>query len=407
MLTLLTFGFVAAPVSAQNESNVLIVADGSSTNEYVPIYGLYMDEAQHNQIIYPESMLGDMVSGEISEMKFHLQNNPYTTLSSTITVSLGTTTTETFTSGLLNDVTLTQVYTGAINISNQEFTITFSTPFTYNGGNLLFDLSSVAGNYASTTFLGVSSQGSSYCYNNLRNFIPKTTFTYTGGALCKTPYDVNSPIVTTNTATISWHGDENASSYNVQYMLSTETEWDDDDVTTTTDTTFTLSNLLASTSYKVRVQTNCDDNTQTSWSNVITFTTECGDITITDSWTEDFEGYTGSGEQHFVCWSTPVTYSTPISYLEPTSYTFPQVYCGWSASCHSGSNSAEFKGPSNMLVLPRFTNDLNTLRLTFWATADPHPGTGSVEVGVITNLADPTSFELVGVCSTPGPRGDY
>ena len=277
---MMLIGFSSMQLSAQETPSVLTVADGSSTNGYVPVYGYYLDEAQHNQIIYPESMLGDMVTGEISEMKFHLQNNVTTALTSTITVSLGTTTTETFTSGILTGETLTQVYTGSINISNQEFTITFSTPYTYNGGNLLFDISTTAANWASTTFLGISSTGSSYAYNNIRNFIPKTTFTYTGGALCRTPYGITSNNITTTSATISWHGDENASSYNIQYMLSSETDWTNATTVTSSDTTVELTGLLASSTYKVRVQVECSDYTQTVWSAVHSFMTACDIIPL-------------------------------------------------------------------------------------------------------------------------------
>ena len=88
----------------------------------------------------------------------------------------------------------------------------------------------------------------------------------------------------------------------------------------------------------------------------------CDPITVTDEtpWFEDFEGYTGSGEQPFQCWIPLVTDAT---------YNGPFVYCGWGASCHSGANSAEMKGASNLLILPDFTNDITTLRLSFWAQA--------------------------------------
>ncbi len=399
-LMILLIGFCSMHLSAQETPSVLTVANGTSTNGFVPVYGLYLDEAQHNQIIYPESMLGDMVTGEISEMKFYLQNNVTTTLTSTITVSLGTTTTETFTSGILTGETLTQVYTGSIDISNQEFTLTFSTPFTYNGGNLLFDITTTAANWTTTTFLGISSTGSSYAYNNIRNFIPKTTFTYTGGALCKTPYGVIASDITTTDATISWHGDENASSYNIQYMLSSSTDWSTAETTTSSDTTVYLTGLQPSSTYKVRVQVECIDNTQTVWSAVHSFMTACDIIPFTDSWIEDFEStYQGSNVQRpLLCWAVPVQ--------DPTT-NGPFVYCGYGEACHSGVNSMEMKGFSgamNIAVLPEFSADIHDLRLTFWATST-NPQYGTLEVGVMTDASDTSTFELVGVCSTPGSRG--
>ena len=123
----------------------------------------------------------------------------------------------------------------------------------------------------------------------------------------------------------------------------------------------------------------------------------CDPITVTDEtpWFEDFEGYTGSGEQPFQCWIPLVTDAT---------YNGPFVYCGWGASCHSGANSAEMKGASNLLILPDFTNDITTLRLSFWATATSVT-IGTLEVGIITDTTDATTFVSLFTCGAPGPRG--
>ena len=395
MLTLLTLGFAAAPLSAQN---TLTVADGSATNAYVPFYGYYLDEVQHTQVIYPESMLTAMVGNSIMEMTFYLTSTP--SFSSNITISLGISTDATFSSTAFDaTTTLTAVYTGAIVINNNEMTVVFDVPFSYTGGNLLFDLTNTTGNWTSATFNGETATGASLNeYNSWsgisqRDFIPKTTFSYGTPSLCAKPMNVTASNATTNSADIAWLGDDNASSYTIEYMLSSESDWTNALTETSTTASVTLYNLLPSSTYKVRVQTVCSDNTSTNWSSVATFQTECDAITVTQtvSWFEDFEGYQGSGEQPFQCWATPIHPNGPF------------VYCGYSASCHSGSNSAEFKGSENMLVLPPFTNDIHELRLSFWATATTVT-LGQVEVGVVTDPNDPTTFELVGLAGTPGPR---
>ena len=395
MLTLLTLGFAAAPLSAQN---TLTVADGSATNAYVPFYGYYLDEVQHTQVIYPESMLTAMVGNSIMEMTFYLTSTP--SFSSNITISLGISTDATFSSTAFDaTTTLTAVYTGAIVINNNEMTVAFDVPFSYTGGNLLFDLTNTTGNWISATFNGETATGASLNeYNSWsgisqRDFIPKTTFSYGTPSLCAKPMNVTASNATTNSADIAWLGDDNASSYTIEYMLSSESDWTNALTETSTTASVTLYNLLPSSTYKVRVQTVCSDNTSTNWSSVATFQTECDAITVTQtvSWFEDFEGYQGSGEQPFQCWATPIHPNGPF------------VYCGYSASCHSGSNSAEFKGSENMLVLPPFTNDIHELRLSFWATATTVT-LGQVEVGVVTDPNDPTTFELVGLAGTPGPR---
>ena len=125
--------------------------------------------------------------------------------------------------------------------------------------------------------------------------------------------------------------------------------------------------------------------------------TDCSAITISDenSWFEDFEGYIGSGEQPFQCW---------IPLVSDVSYNGPFVYCGWANSCHSGTNSAEMKGASNLLILPEFTNDVTDLRLSFWATATS-VSIGTLEVGIITDTTDASTFVSMFTCGAPGPRG--
>ena len=75
LLLLLTavLGFGSLRVSAQE---TLTVADGAQSNYYVPIYGLYMDYYLRTQIIYPESMLTDLVGGTISELSFYFSTQP-------------------------------------------------------------------------------------------------------------------------------------------------------------------------------------------------------------------------------------------------------------------------------------------------------------------------------------------
>ena len=165
MLTILMLGFVAAPLSAQN---TLTVADGSTTNSYIPIYGLWADADQHNQVIYPESMLGDMVTGQISSMTFYLSSTP--TWTHSVTVSLGIATNDHFSSSTHDNAAVTQMFTGNLSASNNQITFTFDTPYDYNGGDLLFDLTLVGGSYSSAYFYGISSSGGSlYQYNSSTN----------------------------------------------------------------------------------------------------------------------------------------------------------------------------------------------------------------------------------------------
>ena len=49
----------------------LTVANGTATNQYVPLYFYYADENQHNQVIYPASELTEMQGKTITQMQFY------------------------------------------------------------------------------------------------------------------------------------------------------------------------------------------------------------------------------------------------------------------------------------------------------------------------------------------------
>ena len=203
---------------------------------------------------------------------------------------------------------------------------------------------------------------------------------------CFPPSNVVVSNPTLDGATVTWSG--NASEYAV-YLSGAMTGY-----YTTTDTTYSFTGLNSSSTYSVQVRSLCGTDSSLL-SSTAHFNTICAAITVTADvpWFEDFESYAGGGEQPFVCWETPV--STPGG--------GPFVYCGYAQSAHSGANTAELKGNTNLLVLPEFTNNIHDLRLTFWAT---YYGSGtSAQVGVVTDVNDPNSFELLGDAGTPGPRG--
>ena len=193
-------------------SSDVTICEGTNTNEYLPIYGLYIDDYQINQMIYPESELTDLVGKNLTSMTFYATAALDAKLSSVgWNVKLGTTTQTAFASSLSSitrlvpdDVTTVAegyVITSGIN----TMTITFTTPFTYNGGNLLIDFQSTAeGQYKSTSFYGVNqstytgynsyrsstsdpNQNGHYSSGGVRQFLPKVTFTFEDNNKTATP----------------------------------------------------------------------------------------------------------------------------------------------------------------------------------------------------------------------------
>ena len=183
------------------------ICDGTDKNGNLPIYGYYIDNYQINQMIYPESLLSDLIGKDLTSMTFYTEGNIHPDLeTSTWTIKLGTTDETVFASSLANstrlvpnDITTVTPEQGYIVTSGiNTMTIVFDTPFPYNGGNLLVDFQSTAhtSDYEATNFYGVNqnsdhntgfhSYGSSatpgdnghYTGGNVDAFLPKVTFTY-------------------------------------------------------------------------------------------------------------------------------------------------------------------------------------------------------------------------------------
>lgn len=214
---------------------------------------------------------------------------------------------------------------------------------------------------------------------------------------CQTPSDVAASDLTPSTAKISWTENGNATAWNIEYGPAGFEQGEGTLVAASTNP-FTVAGLDAATAYDFYVQASCGQGITSGWGEKATATTLCAPITVTaeNPWIEGFESYTGSGAQPFICWETPVTYTA-------SNGTFPTVYCDYSSAAHTGSNSAEFKGNTNVLVLPEFTNNIYELQVSFWANRTS-TSYGTLEVGYLTDLEDMATFVAVGTTPGPGTR---
>lgn len=94
-----------------------------------------------------------------------------------------------------------------------------------------------------------------------------------GGGGCGTPGSLSASNVTQNSATLNWGSVSGASSYNLQWKLSSASTWTD--VTGLTSTSYNLSGLTAGSTYNFQVQANCNGTTG-SYSAPASFTTQSG-----------------------------------------------------------------------------------------------------------------------------------
>ncbi|MEE1119672.1 MAG: hypothetical protein U0K90_07035, partial [Bacteroidales bacterium] len=209
-----------------------------------------------------------------------------------------------------------------------------------------------------------------------------------GNITCPKPTGL-AVVPASTSADFTWAEDETSLAYNLEVVQSNQ-DWENAEVLQVTGTEFTLTDLEPATMYKARLQSVCEDEELSQYSNVITFTTACSPIEDV-IWFEDFESVLGNQEAAnlmFSCWS--VLQSTGGAY----NGTFPRIYHeGYAGSAHSGQVTLEFKG-NGFLVLPEFAQDITTQQLSFYAntTASTVEGAGTFQVGYVTDPTDTTSF---------------
>ena len=172
------------------------------TNEYVPAVIGNWNKPTRSQFIIPASYLADMKNGEITSVKFYTTsyNTPYTSASTADVYVKEVGTTIVDNSALEPKANCTIVYQGTVTVervgpTNQEWgemTITFTTPYKYRGGNLLFGIDNTS-NAGWKRFLfrgqnvmwhasaGGYQMTDTYFPIWQQDFLPWTTFTYTPG----------------------------------------------------------------------------------------------------------------------------------------------------------------------------------------------------------------------------------
>ena len=162
----------------------MTVCDGTTTNAYLPVYGLYVDEyAQNTQMIYPAEMLQSINGKAITSLTFYL--NSGLNFGTTVTFSLKNLDANTpeyaSTPVPIEGYTAVKTETVVKNSSLSEWTVTFDQPFVYSGGDLLLNVETIVGSYGSTYFLGANQTTNQSYYTSGKTtktrskFLPKVT----------------------------------------------------------------------------------------------------------------------------------------------------------------------------------------------------------------------------------------
>lgn len=395
---------------ASQAQNTLTVADGTATNSYVPVYGLYVDDFVRCQTVYPASMLTSMSGQSILGVTYYLSSPATASWGVADFVVKVTEVADTTLTGFLDMTGATTVYTGSLDGTQSTMEIEFTTPYTYSGGNLLIEIyNTVDGTYKSASFYGISASGASWQgYNSsswtavtgsARDFIPKTTFAYGNPPTCfrVSNQAVDASLTTPSSLTISWTDLLNTNATYSVYDMS-DTSLIQSGITAMS---YTVTGLDANTLYTFGIQTDCGAGDIAAGYAVAGGRTACAPIAALP-YTDGMEEYpTGNYPMPF-CWGR---YTSAFT----TAATYPYDY---NSNAHSGSRSLYFYGattaayPDTMVaILPGLdvsTYPMNGNRVTFWAKMGSASNSKNVYVGTLTNAADPTTFTLIDSVTVTG-----
>ncbi len=388
LLALLAALMVPLVVTAQE---TLTVADGTSTNSYVPMYGFYNDSRFKNEFVYPARMLGGMNGRMITTITFYASSN--LSWNSPLELTIDEVEDTLYTSSTPWKATAdAQVsWSGTCSIVDGQWVIVLDAPYVYGGGNLLLSVRNTAAGTQCpySSFLGInpgyaaggySTGGNPSTVTSLLSFLPKVTFgTSQAGSFCYRPTAVHVSDITADGASFSWESRGTESSWAV-YL-------NDELVSEVSNPSYSFSDLTANMEYSAGVRAICGDG-DTSLMATIGFRTACEVITISsDPWIENFENWTTGNDGYDPCWRRYGFYSSYVPNVQTTSG--PNGQSGKSLSCYAGKNEQPM-----FVILPEMET-LEGMMVAFQAKSIYSIGSSFLQVGYITDPTDTATFHAV------------
>ena len=198
-------------------------------------------------------------------------------------------------------------------------------------------------------------------------------------------------------AVIKWTSGSNESAWSYIFGLAGTVDLDSDSPISCFEDSVVLTDLSPNTLYEIYIMANCGPSDESSWMSY-TFRSGCAAIN-TLPYTENFDSYIGttSSDVNILpnCWDRINSGSYYTGY--PTIYSYgasssPNCLAFYSYSSSYYSDQYAILPEIDTVTLP-----INTLQLSFDAMTEYSSYTFNVEVGVMTNPADPNTFELVDI----------
>ena len=389
-LTCFTWG-----AKAQTQAQAtLTVHDGTNLNQQVPLNFLYLEYYTRSQFVIPATELTELEGNTISSITFYTTSNNNYTSGPYVEVFVKEVNYTNITdfesnSGAAN------VYYGDISIEpvGGAMTITFNSPYVYQGGNLLIGIENASPDVMKMIYFygeNVTWNSAVAGHNNSSlesvtaihqiSFLPKTTFTYT--PLCHTPTGLSATLDSYDgtIATLSWTARNNVTSWNIYYKKASDDDYTE--ILNVTNNTYTLSGLDDNTQYQYHVEANCSGSEVSDPSSDFNFTTGCGVLSLPQTFDFEYDGYGFLPE----CWTT-----TGNVHIVNIIGNHPS---------HSGSQLLCFMYGAHLYVaLPKIEVPSTGLKVNFWTRPSSASSGDYFRVGYITNDDFSTFHEVAAYSS--------
>lgn len=225
-----------------------------------------------------------------------------------------------------------------------------------------------AGQYIA--FHNITTSSYSYSYNYIDDV------EVTVAPTCRLPMDIAATNVIHNAATIVWNG--NGTSYLVEYGTTPSLTT----ATVVSSNQISLTGLMPTTQYYVRVRTLC--GTDTSEAAMVSFTTTCAPMAV--PYVMDFDEETTSTTS--ATGVMPSCWTIGAKDVAMTASQEPQVYYS-SSNANSGSYSLRlyYRG---YVAMPKFATPVDSLMMTFWVKQTS--SSYRLVVGVMTDPMNAGTF---------------
>ena len=367
-------------------STDVTIGSGSTTVYYMPACTYY--NYSYNQQMYTAAEVGS--AAPLQSITFYVESGGGYTRN--IVVSLAQTTQNTLTtSNPILPSAFTTVYSGTHSFVEGANTITFTTPFNFDGtSNLVVAVDDNTGSWEDDTYYESDfvSDMAIYEYQDDSDLVPgsvsfsassyrnKVSFSSCDTGTCVAPNVIVTNIQSTQVDVI-WAAGNGETSWTVEYRMETDTVWTMANANET-NTYYSFTNLSDATDYVFRVTTTCGSQTV---SRMVRATTKCLPIS-TYPFYENFESWSGE-DLPTICWDRLSNNSWGV---------YPYVSTYMSLSPTKSLNFQTDQGEYSSIILPEFNLPADTLQVAFSMYGESGD---QLMVGVITDPDDLSTFRNV------------